>query len=406
MIHKRQHNFLRAFFLALLAAILFGACRPSHDTNAPRGLTSENRTLVTNMRQIYSTCQMHSLQPYAARVKGVLAWQVEYNPAKIPGRARSLLIQDHSRMILDFDTVFFVVDLQLKVVMGSRPKDANSFLLLDPSGDLYYCSHNLLYRQKVDSFAVKPDTGYDLPGMGPYSELLVLVPGEEAMLVGVQSLGTPRDQQPAFGILSKEFLPLMDRWNVQFPGLVVRPPVSVGGTIVVPTGNRFCFVSPSGEKGPDIELPVSAKQCSIGPDDCVYLTGTSDSGSRLMAFGADGKGLWNCEIPMEEVVQPPLVDSASAVTLVGSDKIVSVVHGDVKWVFPIQTPEDVLPAASLANDGFLLLAAGRKVVCISPAGRVVWTFQHERDESFVVPPVIDSRGAVYVASDARIVVLQ
>jgi hypothetical protein len=403
----KTHHWPGWVWVLLLLAITPHADRHANGSLNSVCVQSAGRpNMVSDTRQIYATPRLNSLQPYAARAKGQLAWKQDYNSSRIPGNVRSLLIQSDQRLVIDYGKVFFVVDLERKTVMGSQWKDGNSFPVLDAGGDLYYCESNLLFRQKVDRFGVIPEESCFLPGLAPASEVLILVPGGETVLFGVQSSGTPNDDRPVFGILEKEFASLRDRWMVQFAGVVVRPPVSSNGTAAVASGRSLCLVGPGGVKGPEIELPVRASQCSIGLDDRVYVAGTGDSGSMVLAFDPDGAGLWECTLAMSAIVQPPLVDAGSAVILVARDEIVTVVDGEERWRFTLPSREGIVPAASLSNDGSLLVAAGRKVICLSPAGEVAWVYEHGREEVFSVPPVIDSRGVVYAASDVSIVAIK
>jgi len=396
-------------FVLLICILLSASCHGETDigkeSHLPRR-SSEEKDMIRNLKQPFANPQLNSLLPLEVRAKGNLAWKLEFNPQKVVGSTKSLIVLDDIRAILDYGDVFFAIDLSKAEVLSLRPKSTNTYIVVANGQKVFYSQSHLLLRQDFDLLNTEPEIDYDLPGLGPYSALQVLIPGPVTFVAGIQGMGNPRYPEPAFSLLKKEYTALDDIWNLEFPGIVARPPMSAEGHFAIAQPGEIAIVDLEGKSRGKVTgefLPIC---CSIGRDNRLYIVYEINADYIVRAMDLEGQVLWEHEISITQPSQPPVVNSDQIVYIVGSSKIEAFSKGNALWTFKLHGGSESPPLASATINGKLLVSDGNRVVSLSESGDALWIYQDDEADIFRTQPVLDSSGKVYVATDKKIIALK
>lgn len=355
--------------------------------------------------QPFNNVQLNSLIPERAVARGEMAWELTYADKGTTGSAKHLLVLDSGRAILDYTHIFFIIDTTTTKVIGSRPKSWNTFIVGNEKG-FYFCASYLLMRLRANTINLETDDIYDVPGLGPYSQLELLIPNSNSFIAGIQNMGNPKYPEPNFGLLKKNYMDLEDIWNLHFPGLVTRPPVSNDGNIVVAQKGVITIINADGKILSEFKVDQSPISSSIGPDNLIYLIVKTKANNILYVMDFAGNIIWEKVISITQPNQPPLVSNDSMIFIIGSSKIEAIANGEKIWEFLLRSDHNLSQLASVTQDGNLLVADGNRVIFLNKSGDPIWIYDDNNVEDFVTQPVLDSRGRVYIATNNRIVVLK
>ena len=145
-------------------------------------------------------------------------------------------------------------------------------------------------------------------------------------------------------------------------------------------------------------LPMAGLQCSASKTGELYLIGGEERADILVALSLDGKELWRYTgpvgFPKSASGQPPMVGPDGTVFLLGTQNVVALQNGRVSRQY--STGEDSVRFGSVLADGSLLIVAGRRLYQFTVDAELPMTVTF--DETPSTPPVIDSRGRIYLAT--------
>jgi hypothetical protein len=366
--------------------------------------TSRKAEIKMDKRYIqpYAGTRLNSYLPVEIKAEGRLAWKMTYNETEIPSGARFLYLLDDRRAIVDFDLALFCVDLDRKKTLNFYRKSSNAFIRLAEGQDFYYVNSYRLMRVSFDKVD-EDQEGYFIPGLGEFSRLTCLLPEKETFIAGVQNMGDPGKPEPSYEIFRKNYAGIFYVWQKKIPGHVVPPPVSGSGQVVIASAGTVSLLDGDGNLRRIIREDFRVLDGSLGPDDLLYLVVAVEDGYRLVVFDLFGEKRWECDIDMEEFLQPPVVNGEGTVYLVGKNEIAAFREGKKTWAYPVLSDT---PRATAAAGGRLAIADGSRLVCLDELGEEIWTYLDEQGDVFVTPPVIDDKGRVLAASDNKIVMIE
>jgi len=362
-----------------------------------------NGVITKRYEQIYANPGLNSGQALEAGATGENVTRFTYNDTTVVGGARTVLAVDHRRVLVDYGDVFFAVNLPHEKTLGFHLKSPRTFLRLIEAGIFSYVDNFQLVRTTFDRFKEDPEQDYFINGLGNYSELVCLWPGESTFVAGVQNWGTPADRRPSFALLSKEYPSLEMQWQVEIPGKVVRPPFNASGAAALLYQGTVALIDPTGTRR-DIDtgefLPLTA---CFGPDDLLYAVLRGDAGTLLRVYDADGAAMWSVDLSIDAPSQPPIVGTDGSVYLIGNGTLTAIKDREVAWQEPL-TGESA--AGTLDGAGKLLVSDGSRVICFGPDGEPLWEYDDPDNELWRTPPVVLENGAVVAASDRSLVVIK
>lgn len=125
---------------------------------------------------------------------------------------------------------------------------------------------------------------------------------------------------------------------------------------------------------------------------------------QLACYSLSGKAIWSCPLPSAErrdFRQPPAVDSDNRIAYIWGDTLLAIAEGTVRWRHVVPTTSFV-PYITVLGDNSLLLAAGNTLWHLNRDGKLLLEICLEPEEQVTTPPVIDSRGRIYVGTTAGV----
>ena len=180
-------------------------------------------------------------------------------------------------------------------------------------------------------------------------------------------------------------------WSRQLQREIVTD-VSIGGdgTVFVGTDDRrLNALRPDGVKRWDMLLSGIPGSAAIGDDATVYV-----GAFGLHAVSPEGSPLWSYVVP-EEISDPVLGRNGIVVVGTRRGKLYTIDRsGEKVWDVNLGSP--IVHSPVLTEDGTVIVAAGRDLYAVSPAGVVEWRFRVTRDFG---PPLVDRGGTIYVGAD-------
>jgi len=368
---------------------------------------SEGRgKMVANCIQPFSNPQLNSLLQANLSAKGLLYWKLEYNPEGIIGTPSSLILMNDAQAILDYNYVFFAVDMLNKKVLGFRAKSLNTFIAIRNSQEIFFYPVHRLYQLNFNSFMDESDDSYFTPGLGQYSRLAVLIPYIDYFIAGIQKLGNPWNQQPSFLLLKKKYMEIDTIWELDRPGSVVLPPVSMDGKSVIAQEGLISIVNSDGQIQNEVKVDFIPLCCSIGIDNLIYMVCRTGLKYMVKVMDFDGNMRWETETSITQPNQPPIISRESTVFIVGNSKVDAMSNGQKLWEFQLTGSDSSAQLASVSQDSMLLVSDGNRIICLNKTGELVWKFSIAKGGVFKTQPVLDSVGKVFVATDKSIFALK
>jgi hypothetical protein len=391
--------------ILLILAIFVISCNSKAETPKNIDVAGKEGQKMGNNTQPFGNSQLNSLLPYNLSSKGAFAWKLEYNPENISGNATALLLLDDSKAILDYSMVFFGIDLYAQKVLGFQRKSLNTFVSGNKQ-EFYAFSDYRLLKLRFDSFQTPPADHYFVPGLGDYSELVAFIPGQDSFIAGVRNMGNPRFPQKAIGLLEKTYNGFNYTWNINFPGIVPPPPVSLDGNFVIAQKDLISIVGSDGKVKKEIKGEFIPICCSIGVDNLIYMICKTKSDYVIKAMDFEGNTRWECVTSISKPNQPPIVSNELTIFIVGNSKIEAFTNGQKLWEFLLTGSDSASQLVSVSQDGMLLVSDGNRVICLNKTGELVWKFSIAKGGVFKTQPVLDSVGKVFVVTDRSIFALK
>ncbi len=403
------------------------------------GLGEKGLIMTQRYIQPYANPQLNSCQGITLQAAGTLGWKFAFNTPEYPGGARYLHLIDGQRAIIDYEDIFFVLDLRSRRLIATPMKSANTFIRLDEGQKFWFCADYQLLGLEFDQIEkgkigqeVSDQAGEEsetagqsegedssgeesgsaikhffVPGLGQYSELKSLNPGPQSFIAGVQGFGNPMHPHRSFSLYQKPYPGTQKTWVRECEGLVVRPPFSPSGQAVIAHTDTMILYDRGGrivgEVAGEKVGPFEPVTCSIGPDNRIYLVCTTEAGPRLRIYDFWGELMQEIGGVTAEPTQPPIVGVDSTVYLIDTAKVEAFKDGKKLWAYPLTSEA---PAATVSGDGKLLITDGVRILCLDQGGEEVWSYKDEDGDLFTTPPVIDEAGHVLVASDNVIIMIK
>ncbi|MDD3732179.1 MAG: hypothetical protein PHU88_07385 [candidate division Zixibacteria bacterium] len=352
--------------------------------------------------QPYANAQLNAFCPATLQAEGELAGKITFNETEIPGGTQFLYLLDNRRAVVDFGLALFCVDLERQKTLNFYRKSSNAFIRAAEGPWFFYVSSFRLVRAEFDRVNVNDD-GVFVPGLGEFSFLACFSPEEETFIAGIHNLGAPDQPVPSFEVYRKKYDALDYIWRLEIPGGVLTPPIDRTGQVILAASNIVSVVNNEGKKKKIIGGDFEVLSASVGPDDQLYMVLLFEDGKKLVAYDLFGEKKWACNIDLEELVQPPVVNDLATVYLVEKNGLTAYAEAKNLWHYPLLSGH---PAVTAINDGMVVIADGSRLVCLDELGEERWVYVDKEGDNFVSPPVIDDRGQVLAASDKKIIILK
>ncbi|UCC44003.1 MAG: PQQ-binding-like beta-propeller repeat protein [Candidatus Zixiibacteriota bacterium] len=386
------------FGLAFLAV----ACRAGHQdkTELRKPLAGEeSNQMQSSYIQPHANPQLNSFLDYDVTAKGKKAWKFRYNDTSIPSNAQYLHLIDETRAVVDFERVFFAVNLGDRRTLGFRDKSVNTFIRLDEEGGFWFFSSHLLLRVSFEAFDDESRTGDLVPGLGDHSDLLCFAPREEDFIAGMLLLPYPKRHDISFALIKMKYGALLQEWKRAIPDTVIRTPVYGNGRTVLAYRDTISLVRSNNLVDRAVTGSFLPLSCSVGPDNLLYSVLQTEKGYVLAAHYDSGEPVWEIPTAVTAPVQPPVVGKHGLVFLVGAGQLEVVQDGEILWNAELKSDT---PSATVTSNDRLLVADGDRIICFSAEGKTVWEYVDEEGDHFRTPPVVGPSGSVFVASDGAI----
>ena len=342
----------------------------------------------------------------ALNARGELDWKLEYNPDDIVGETLYMLLADDRVALIDHSDVSFAIDLMNRKSLGFVPKTSRSFMVAKSANEIFIIKSNVLFPISFESFTTKTRKYYHIIGFGESSDLTLLIPDAESFIVASHFMGDPREPKPVFRLRRIKYADSAIMWFFGLDAAPARPPVTTDGRIVVARDGEVSTVNMDGKVQDEFKIDCAPRWCAIGPDDHIYMLGSSAKGTFLYAVDFKGNTLWKHRTLIKQTSQPPIVGNDSLVYLVGLSKIEAYAREGKKWEYKLSGKSDLSKQASVTQDGVLLVADGNRVVALDKTGRTLWTYKDSENGEFCTQPVLDSKGRVYVATNKKMVAIK
>jgi hypothetical protein len=399
------HRFASIKLIPLIFVFVTSSCSSNAEITKNNGNENKGaKSMIIN--HPFFNPKLDSLLAYNLSAKGSLAWKLEYNTQGIPGDARSIILLDDLKLILDYSMVFFVIDVAGQKVLGFQSKSSDTFIIPINAQEFYAFSGYRLFKSRFDTFQTPPNDDYYIPGLGDFSSLMVFIPKADTYVSGIQELGNPRYSEKAFRFLEKGYLGYDAKWNLTFNGVIPKPPVSIDGRFVAAQNGIISIIGSDGKINNEIKGEFIPICCSIGIDNLIYLVYKTKSDYMIKAIDFEGKTRWECTTSISKPNQPPIVSRESNVYIIGDSKVEAFANGQKLWEFQLTGSDSSSQLASVSQDGMLLVSDGNRIICLNKSGELVWKFSIAKDGVFKTQPVLDSVGKVFVATDKSIFALK
>jgi outer membrane protein assembly factor BamB len=147
----------------------------------------------------------------------------------------------------------------------------------------------------------------------------------------------------------------------------------------------------------DVGAPVEAQVVASSDEQTLYV---ASLGGTLTALAADdGSERWKIDLGDRIYATPCVADDGTIYVGTDAKKLVAVSpDGKVKWSFETEGDADSGPASN--KDGTVVFAAGRTVYAVTPLGHVRWRFAAKR-KVFTAPAITESGRVIFGSQDHR-----
>jgi hypothetical protein len=352
--------------------------------------------------QPYANPQKNSFQPVKLTASGVMSWKITYADASVTGAAANIFLIDDSHAVIDYGRAIYAIDLDQRKKLGIQDKSANSFVALGKGDVFYYAASNQLIMGKIATFNERqPD--FFIPGLGEFSSLLSLLPQAESFSAAIQNRGNPMYPDPTFSLFNKTYPSLGTIWSVGFPGTALAPAFFSDNSAILCKTDNLAIIDIKGQTISEFKDKFAPQLVSIGPDDTVYLFAQTPTGNKLIAFDMKLEKKWEAHSDKQNLSCPPIKGNAQTTYLLGNNTVTAYREGRLVWETRLMSDR---ARATLSGDNQLVISDGGRIICLGSDGFEKWIYEDKDGEIWSTPPVFDSQGNIFAASDKSIIKIE
>jgi len=362
-----------------------------------------DKSMTTKIKQPFASPLLNSHFQEPLQAKGILDKKIHTDTDPFTTSPKSLLLFDERHLIIDYQSIVLLVDIQRGIIKSKRNKSSNIFISATPS--TIYSGNNQLEPFTITDFETSEEN-YFIPGIGSYSSLLLLIPFEDFFIAGSQNWGNPKYPDPSFMLVSRMYPGSRSHWKLEFEGTITQPPVSPDGNIYIMEENTVLIIDKDGKKLNEHKGSFSPISGSIGKDGVVYLLLSDNKGLFLRTLDKGGKILWEYRTALSNIVQPPATSSNQNVYLAGKMRLECINKGQKLWEYNFPGFSGNPLFASISSNDLVVLSKGNRIVCLDSDGNEEWDYTDEEGEILLTQPIFDTSGRVITASNKNIVIIK
>lgn len=360
---------------------------------------------MSKIGQVYSNPQLNSFFPFDVISNGKVIKKFKM-PLLNNGPVKPwyLLSLTESKIIIDTYDAAILFDISSGMMESVRAKSFNSFITV--SEENIYLIDGTLNIIKPTQFSDSDLTGFFIPGGGEYWKITAFMPFEEFFIVATQSMGIPPNPYPQLYLVCRGYPGSRSRWEKNFSGVFLTPPITSDGTIFLFSSKINLLVDSAGKENILLRDDVKPIVSSIGIDETIYIVLQKENTTLLRAISKNGKVLWEVTVNESDFVQPPICSKTGYVLLVSSSSIECFLDGVSKWSFSREGISTLPFFVSCTRNDRLIVIDGTDMVCLDLNGDQLWKATPDSNENFITQPIVDSKGKIICATDNSIVIVE
>jgi hypothetical protein len=370
--------------------------------------------------QPYANPSLNSYQPIKLSSIGKLGFKIKFNEAGAPGTARFVNILDWKRALIDYHGNTVAINLKDREPGLIFPKEPNSFIYVNPGSKFYNLQSGIFKLLRFDS--IKEDlekvAGFSSgPSIGSDWGQSLFITLEKSFISGEQGLATAAGQAKILRIYEKEYESGNVKWSADIKGSNPMPTVSSKSKIVIGQNNSsesinsILVYSYEGKIAATFKGEFRVLSHCIGPDGIIYALMARGESVFLESYNFSLERRWAVQLDSKEVgefTRPPIVGADSQIYILGTSKVLAYKGGAKVWEYtlnanPGETITQPAGQGTVTYDSKLIVTAGSEIISIDKAGKVIFIWKDKDGEIYKTPPVLDSSGKIYTASDKVLV---
>jgi hypothetical protein len=187
------------------------------------------------------------------------------------------------------------------------------------------------------------------------------------------------------------------------------PPLFVpqSGAVILCTQEVICVDTEEENETVRFKLPLAkATDWSADAAGTLCLLGYQGQDKAMVAVTPAGQEKWRWldrqKADLWAVGQPPIRAGEKRVYALTGNRVLAIEAGKLLWQYDIK--DEVVRSATALADGSLLVAAGKKLIHLDPAGKMLFSVAVEKD--IQAPPVVDAEGGIYFVAGVYLVKIQ
>jgi outer membrane protein assembly factor BamB len=366
--------------------------------------------------QPYANPQINSYQPIKLSSIGKLGFKIKFNESSAPGTARFVNILDWKRALIDYHGNTVAINLKDRQPGLIFPKEPNSFIYVNPGSKFYNLQSGIFKLLRFDS--IKEDLekvpGFSGgPSLGSDWGQALFIPLEKSFISADQSLASATGQAKILRIYEKEYESGNLKWSADIKGTNPMPAVSSKNKIVVGQNNSsesinaILVYSFDGKIAATFKGEFRVLSHCIGPDGIIYAVMARGDSAFLESYNFSLERRWAIQLDSKEVgefTSPPIVGADSQIYILGTSKVLAYKGGEKKWEYtlkanPGETSTQPAGQGTVSLDSKLIVTEGSEIISLDKTGKVIFIWKDKDGEIYKTPPVLDSSGKIYAASD-------
>ena len=358
--------------------------------------------------QRFANARLNGAVAAPCSAQGVMAWSQVLARGK-PVEARGLLTVGEIVLV---DTLQSIIAYSAAGVrLWERDKFYGTPVVIR-DGLIYYTRAARRSRMEViDTNNTVKHSDVWIPNVSEQAALILFDPFEVGMTAQVQMSDVPDADEQEVLIYQRVDGGLGFAWSCAFPhGRASLPPIicrEQSRLVAAVDAEAMVFELFSKQRSAQplarFPLPFGMQTQWLSADatGLLYWCGIDRRRAALCVTDLTGKEVWRWMATgglsgQEQWVAPAVVSDACA-HIVTSQAIYAVANGKNVWDFKSSTP---LVGATALNEGSLLVSSAKSFMRFDATGKVVCDVPS--DVAYVTPPVVDTKGNVYVASTGAV----
>lgn len=433
---KTSRRLARARALLCVLALLGPSACSARDTSS-KTATAVKKVLVTPDTypvELGSPGRDSSI-PSVTSAKGVVAWSAPLRTTASPGSPPAVLVWSHHPVVVTWDAVSLFAPAGGP--LWEKRKQGGSPVAVGPKG-LAYKDADLNVVDLSGGFVVR-----DAPFHGasdPDVAVELLWPREQDFVTAVFSPGQeelPEGADPKAKLLPPSVTAIRSRYGRNYSDweahVATRGPPSLR-PLFLPARNVLTLAADVAVRLQVAEkkelsrfplVPAQVVDWSVDADEVYCLAGYEGGKKVLVALDPTGKELWRwTDVATADAwaARQPPIRAGGRVYALTEGRVLALERGKAVWVFELdaearratagtaasgaaQAAASAVPRrGSVLADGSLLVTSGRVLVHLGGDGSRRFSLALDRD--ILSAPVVDSGGAIYVATATHLVRVQ